>query len=174
MHLNAPATEKSRNVAAAPHDAGARAVETPRLLFVDDHADFLSMVKLIYRGDDYDLKTEPRSLRALEIAAEFAPHILISDITMPLLDGYELVKKLRENPAIAPFKAIALSGYSDAEHQDKALLAGFDACLIKPVDFDELRQTIDNLCGELSIATLPERRLELNAETRNFPEYVGD
>lgn len=174
MHLNAPATEKNRDVAAPHRDASTRGSEMRRLLFVDDHADFLSMVKLVYRGDAYDLKTETRSTRALEIAAEFAPHVLISDIGMPLLDGYELVKKLRENSALPPFKAIALSGYSDAEHQDKAFLCGFDACLIKPVDFDELRETIDNLCGELCIETLPERRLELGRETHDFSEYASD
>ena len=174
MHLNASATETNCDVAATPRDASTRASETRRLLFVDDHADFLSMVKLVYRNEEFDLKTETRSMCALEIASDFAPHVLISDITMPLLDGYELVKKLRENPAIAPFKAIALSGYGDAEHQDKALLAGFDACLIKPVDFDELRETIDNLCGELCIETLPERKLEFDCEARDFPEYVGD
>ena len=174
MHLNASATETNCDVAAVTRDASTRASEMRRLLFVDDHADFLSMVKLFFRDGDCALQTETRSTRALEIAAEFAPHVLISDITMPLLDGYELVKKLRENPAIAPFKAIALSGYSDAEHQDKALLCGFDAWLIKPVDFDELRQTIDNLCGELAIETLPEQKLELDSETRDFPEYIGD
>ena len=77
-----------------------------------------------------------------DLAAADDYDVVISDIGMPLMDGYELVAALRANPRTASWKAIAVSGFTRAIDEERAGAAGFDAHLAKPVSIDELIQTL--------------------------------
>jgi CheY-like chemotaxis protein len=72
---------------------------------------------------------------------------VISDLSMPEMDGCEMMTQLRGKAHLSPFKSIALSGYG-ASHQESALAAGYDIHLAKPVDFDHLTNVIDQLARE--------------------------
>jgi two-component system CheB/CheR fusion protein len=119
-----------------------------RVLVVDDQEDILHVMRLILtRQQNYCVETASSGMQALRKAETFEPDIIVSDITMPVMDGCELMTQLREKPHLHPFKSIALSGYG-GEREDVALAAGYDVHLVKPVDYDNLTEIIDQLAQE--------------------------
>ncbi len=114
-----------------------------RVLLVDDHEDMLSMMRMMMERRSYHVATALSGEQALQLAQGFEPHVVVSDIGMPGMDGYEMMLALRSMNALAPFKSIALSGYDAHDEEPRARAAGYDAQLTKPVNFDSLFQTID-------------------------------
>jgi CheY-like chemotaxis protein len=122
-----------------------------RVLLVDDQDDMLTMMNLMFtRHRDYAVEIANSGEQAMQKAPAFSPHVVVSDISMPDMDGCELMEKLRglEGAQLSPFKSIALSGY-DVGHDARVLTAGYDAQLTKPVDFDVLFGTIDQLARDM-------------------------
>ncbi|MBW3637916.1 MAG: response regulator [Armatimonadetes bacterium] len=124
-----------------------------RVLVVDDQPDLLSMLDLMMQRRKYAVKTALSGDEALEVAPDFAPHVVISDIGMPGMDGYQLMAHLRAAPDLAPFKSIALSGYDLHTETSRARSAGYDAHLLKPIEFDQLFEMIEELVGEMELDT---------------------
>lgn len=120
-----------------------------RVLVVDDHADMLTMMDLMMQRRSYAVKTATSGYEALELASEFAPHVVVSDIGMPGMDGFQLMQNLRSTPEMAPFKAIALTGYDLISEPELALESGFDAHITKPIEFDELFEMIERLAQQM-------------------------
>ena len=127
------------------HSLDESAAPGVRVLIVDDHADMVGLMRMMMERRCYRVATALSGEQALEVAPEFGPHVVISDIGMPGMDGYEMMLALRSMNARAPFKSIALSGYDATQEEPRARAAGFDAQLTKPIDFDSLFQTIDAL-----------------------------
>lgn len=121
-----------------------------RVLIVDDQPDLLSMLNLMMQRRQYAVKTAQSGDQALQLAPDFSPHVVISDIGMPGMDGYQLMQNLRANDELAPFKSIALSGYDEQSENDRAREAGYDAQMTKPIEFDQLFEMIENLAGEMT------------------------
>jgi len=119
-----------------------------RVLIVDDHADLLSMLDLMMQRRNYLVCTAQSAAQALKIAPEFAPHVVVSDIGMPEMDGYEMMRTMRERDGLGPFKAIALTGYDQELEGDQAQSAGFDAQMTKPIEFDQLFRMIEQLASK--------------------------
>ncbi len=120
-----------------------------RVLVVDDHPDLLTMLDLMMQRRQYAVKTASSADQAIELAPGFCPHVVISDIGMPGMDGYQLMQNLRANGTLAPFKSIALSGYDAQTEAGRAREAGYDAHLTKPIEFDQLFEMIEALAGEV-------------------------
>ena len=119
-----------------------------RVLLVDDQADVLRVMQLILaRCGNYCVETAASGNLALAKAETFAPDVVISDISMPEMDGCEMLIQLREKSCINSFKSIALSGYG-GDQEKAALNAGYDVHLMKPVDYDTLTNVIDQLAQE--------------------------
>ena len=118
-----------------------------RVLLVDDHQDMLDMMEMMMRSREYHVAKALSGSEALEVASDFAPNVIVSDIGMPGMNGYEMMSALRKMHSLHPFKSIALSGYDaqDEDEQERAHSAGYDVQLTKPVDFDSLFQTIEDL-----------------------------
>ena len=114
-----------------------------RILLVDDHEDFLLMMGIMLkRKRGYAVETANSGHRALAVASEFCPHLVISDITMPGMNGLQMMDEMKAR-VIAPFKSIALSGHElPREEQSNS---GYDLHFIKPVDFEQLLTAIDRL-----------------------------
>lgn len=119
-----------------------------RVLVVDDHPDLLLMLDLMMQRRKYAVQTAQSGAEALQIAREFAPHVVVSDIGMPEMDGYQLMRTLRERDGLGPFKSIALTGYDHQMEGDSAQNAGFDAQLTKPIEFEQLFEMIERLACE--------------------------
>ena len=125
-------------------------VPTPslRVLLVDDHPDLLAMLDLMMQRRKYAVRTAQSGSEALEIVPEFAPHVIISDIGMPEMDGCEMMRSMRGNANQSSFKSIALSGYDEDMEGERIREAGFDAHVQKPIEFDELFALIEDLVQE--------------------------
>lgn len=118
-----------------------------RILVVDDDADSREMLKFFLKNYNALIMTAESVKEALAQFAESKPDILISDLGMPEMDGYDLIKQIRafpeENDKRTP--AIALTGYVSAEEQKRVEAAGFDVHIAKPVDYNKLLKTISSL-----------------------------
>ena len=114
-----------------------------RILLVDDHDDLLLMMSLMLRRKrGYAVETANSGQRALELAPEFCPHVIISDITMPGMNGYQMMEAMKAQDC-PPFKCIALSGHDTPDGDE--MESHYDVHLTKPVDFETLFSVIERL-----------------------------
>jgi CheY-like chemotaxis protein len=84
---------------------------------------------------------------ALSVAAEFLPEVVLLDIGLPGMDGYEVAHQLRLMPTQTTAFLVAITGYGGAEDRARAKLAGFDEYLVKPADLDLLREWLATRVG---------------------------
>ena len=118
-----------------------------RVLLVDDHDDMLTMMRVLMSRRNFHVVTANSPFLALELMQRFNPHVVVSDIGMPDMDGYELMKKLRDQNSNRTFKAIALSGFDLETDRELSRAAGYDAHLSKPINFDLLFEMISRLAN---------------------------
>jgi len=121
------------------------AVKPVRILFVEDSTDVLNLLRIELEDLGYSVMMATDGERGLEIANRELPDIIVSDIKMPRFDGYELIKHVRRTPELAAIPAIALTGLGRSKDVEKALNAGYDAHLCKPVELNELVSMIEKL-----------------------------
>jgi signal transduction histidine kinase len=150
--VDLPAADtESADQGAASQATGAPSREVPakerRILIVDDNEDAAGLLAetLVLRG--YTTRVAYDGPTALRIASEFHPDAALLDIGLPVMDGYELARRLREQPLLHQLPLIAVTGYGqEADHQ-RSSDAGFKAHLVKPVRFEVLeallRRTVE-------------------------------
>jgi CheY-like chemotaxis protein len=148
MTVYLPAQIKAQAPLAAPAAAAdtppARAATARRVLVVDDleaSAETLMML-LEMEGCEVKIATEGRS--ALDIAQSFLPDVVLLDIGLPGMNGFEVAHGLRNLPAARDALLIALTGYGEAESRERSAQAGFDYHMVKPADLDLLLSMIRN------------------------------
>ena len=127
--------------AAQAEDGAARADGAAgplRLLVVDDNVDAAATLGMLLEACGYEVEVENDSLGALARARRRAPDAALLDIGLPEMDGNELARRLRADPATAAIVLIAVTGYGQEQDRKAALEAGFDHHLVKPVDMDRL------------------------------------
>ena len=124
-----------------PHDQSLNGV---KVLVVDDDADAREVVSLALAQCGAKTAAVGSAREAMRILPEFKPDVLVSDIGMPGEDGNDFIRRLRSLGAttIADIPAVALTGYADQEDQDRALTAGFQKFVPKPVEVDELAAVV--------------------------------
>jgi two-component system CheB/CheR fusion protein len=116
-----------------------------RILFVEDSPDVLNLLRIELEDLGYSVLMARDGERGLEIATRELPDVIVSDIKMPRFDGYELIKHVRRIPPLAKIPAIALTGLGRNQDVEKAIHAGYNAHLCKPVDLNELVSLIEKL-----------------------------
>ncbi|HWQ36142.1 MAG TPA: response regulator [Blastocatellia bacterium] len=123
-----------------------------RVLIVDDEADSRKLLSTILSQSEARVETAESAAEAIRLMEAWQPEVLISDISMPVMDGFELIQQLRQHnrEQISHIPAIALTAYARAEDRIRALAAGYQMHLAKPVEPDELVVTIASLTGRLA------------------------
>jgi CheY-like chemotaxis protein len=117
-----------------------------RLLVVDDDRDSRELLLIALQSYGGEVVAVPTAEEALAERQKNQPHLLISDIKMPGMDGYDLIRQLRALEVQGEMlPAIAVTACASRDDQLKVLNAGFQAYLTKPVDFDELIVVIISL-----------------------------
>lgn len=113
-----------------------------RILIVDDSRDGGESLAMLLRvlGAEVALAHSGRS--ALESVDSFRPDVVLLDIGMPGMDGYEVARRIRANPANRHISLIALTGWGQDEDRRRSVAAGFNHHLVKPADIDQLRQLL--------------------------------
>jgi signal transduction histidine kinase len=116
-----------------------------QVLIVEDSPDTLSLLCTLFEQKGCRIMPATSGEEALRLALENRPTIIVSDIGMPNMDGYDLLTNLRRLPGLSDVPAIAISGYAMEEDRERATAAGFVAHLAKPVNVEELFALIQKL-----------------------------
>ncbi len=131
-------------------------LEVPRLtgvrvLIVDDEPDARDLLKRILSEFEAEVETVSSASEALPLVERAHPDVLVSDIGMPEVDGYELIRAVRLLPADdgGQTPALALTAFARSEDRQRALLAGYQAHVAKPIEPSELITTIASLAGRI-------------------------
>jgi signal transduction histidine kinase/DNA-binding response OmpR family regulator len=119
-----------------------QAAEPRRILVVEDNLDTAVCLSEILQTFQYEVEVAYDGSSALSKAESFRPDIMLIDIGLPELNGYEVARRLRENPSFSGTLLIAITGYGQERDKESARLSGFDYHLTKPVNFDELMELI--------------------------------
>ncbi|MCA9219774.1 MAG: PAS domain S-box protein [Planctomycetales bacterium] len=131
--VSSPATEQ-------PNDSDSDAIATFRVLIVDDNRSSSYLLKRLLEKLNQQVRVADSATAALDILPQFHPQVIISDIAMPGMTGYELASRIRQMKLTPPPRLIALTGYGQATDRQQALQAGFDDHMVKPVGLPALRQ----------------------------------
>ena len=113
-----------------------------RILIVDDSRDTILTLRVLLEQMGQEVTQAKNGGAALIAAAVFRPEIVLCDIGLPDMDGYAVVKALRADPALRGAHLVALTGYGQPEDRNRALKAGFDRHLTKPISHDQLRDLL--------------------------------
>jgi CheY-like chemotaxis protein/anti-sigma regulatory factor (Ser/Thr protein kinase) len=125
---------------ARPQDKASRGI---RALIVDDNHDAASMLTEAMQSFGYDTRLALDGPSALDVAARFKPHVVLLDLGLPVMDGYEVAERLRLGDVSALL--VAVTGYGQEADRSRSQSAGFVAHFVKPVDLDELRRFLERL-----------------------------
>ncbi len=108
-----------------------------KILVVDDENDVLLILKTAL-SEEYDVKTSSNGIDALAAAEEFMPDLVILDMMMPEMDGFEVMAEMKKRDSLARIPVVFLTGVSDKEKIRRALDMGTSYYLVKPFDYNEL------------------------------------
>ena len=117
-------------------------IPSRRILIVDDNTDAANSLSELLKMDGHETLPAFSAEEALSFADVFNPEIVLLDIGLPRMDGYEVARRLRLSPLHSRATLIALTGYGQQDDLDRAQTAGFDAHLIKPVDLTTLTKLL--------------------------------
>jgi signal transduction histidine kinase/CheY-like chemotaxis protein len=113
-----------------------------RILIVDDSRDGGESLATLLRVLGAEVALAHSGRTALECVDTFKPHVVLLDIGMPGMDGYEVARRIRANPANRNISLIALTGWGQDEDRRRSVAAGFNHHLVKPADIEQLRQLL--------------------------------
>ncbi len=116
-----------------------------RILIVDDNRDAAMSLAMLMELTSNETHTVFDGLEAVQAAASFRPDVVLLDIGMPKLNGYEAARRIREQPWGKGMTLVALTGWGHEEDRQKSKAAGFDAHLVKPVDHVALTRLLAEL-----------------------------
>ena len=134
-----------RKQAVTEPSAAAQTVVVPspqRVLVVDDHHDAAESLAMLLRMSGHDVQVAQDGPMALSMAAALRPDIVLLDIGLPGMDGYELARRIRELPELAAVQLIAVTGHGREADRQAAAAAGFHAFITKPVDPEALARLL--------------------------------
>lgn len=118
---------------------------TKRILLVDDYPDALEIWGLYLRSLGYDVVTADDGLQAIDEAHRSSPDIIVLDLELPGITGFEAALRLRQSPQTAALPLIAATGYSHLKQLDQARDCGFDSIIVKPCEPAALVAEIERL-----------------------------
>lgn len=116
-----------------------------RILVVDDSVDTLEMLRRLFEMDGAIVSTAKSGAEALKILAQGKFDVILSDISMPVMDGFELLRRLRALPEGADTPVLALTGFGRAEDVERAIAEGFLSHVTKPIDVAGLVELLQRL-----------------------------
>ncbi len=116
-----------------------------RILIIDDNRDVADSLAMLLSTFGADVRVAYGGEEGLERFREFLPQLVLLDLGMPRVDGYETARRLRALPEGRAVKLVALSGWGQEQSRGRVQDAGFDGQLTKPAGFEDLRSLLDSL-----------------------------
>ena len=140
--LAEPAPESARKT---PEASSASSAKGPRrMLVVDDNVDSAESMALVLRLQGHEVRLAYDGQSALEEAQSFRPEVMFLDLDLPKMDGYEVARRLRLEPAMRYMTLVAMTGYGQEEDRQRTQEAGFQLHLVKPVDFSKVEELLSS------------------------------
>ena len=122
-----------------------------KILVVDDNVDTVLGFSMLLKASGHDVRTAHDGLSAVETAIDYRPNVVLLDIGLPGLNGYEVAKRLRQHPDLKNTVLIALTGYGQDADRQTSQQAGFDHHLVKPARFDQLKKILATVQERLKL-----------------------
>ena len=116
-----------------------------RILVAEDNAVNRELLRELLEARGYSVSEACDGQEALHMIEQSLPELLLLDIGMPVLDGFAVIRKIRENPRLAPLPVVAVTAYAMRGDREKILSSGFDGYLSKPLNPSSLTQELDRL-----------------------------
>ncbi len=116
-----------------------------RVLVVDDNVDTVTTLALLVKESGHDVRTAYDGSTVLEAALDYRPNVVLLDIGLPGLNGFEVAKQLRQQPSLQNAVLVAMTGYGGMSDRQRSQEAGFDHHLVKPGDFGKVLQILATL-----------------------------
>jgi len=137
------------------------------VLVVEDNVDSAEIMGFVLKLGGHETRLAYDGSAALDAARAFQPQVILCDIGLPGMDGYEVAQQLRAQPQFKQARLIALSGYGQHEDRRRAKEAGFDYHLTKPVDPHALAALLDSVCLDALAVNVKGGELWLSVKCMN-------
>jgi two-component system cell cycle response regulator DivK len=124
----------------------------PKVLIVEDHDDTREMLRILLEMKSCHVVEACNGQEAIEVANREQPDLILMDGSLPLLDGLEATRRIRENVGLREVLILALNGWGTPSFHAAALAAGCDDCMTKPIDFEELERHMAPLFDRNAVA----------------------
>jgi PAS domain S-box-containing protein len=142
FEVRLPVTSAPRE---APQSEGSRRAPRRRILIVEDNTDAAQMLRELLELSGQEVTVVESGREALDALAHHGADVVLCDLGLPGMSGYDLARAIRKDPALAEIPLVAVSGYGQPEDRRRAAEAGFDDHLTKPVDLAALDRVLDQL-----------------------------
>ncbi|MGH8328788.1 MAG: ATP-binding protein, partial [Steroidobacteraceae bacterium] len=146
IHLPAIAAVPAKQ--ATPRRADPQLFVSCRVLIADDNHDAAVSLSMLLQSMGHDTRVVHDGIEALEEAELFRPDVVLLDIGMPRLDGYDTARRMASQPWAATMQIVAVTGWGQETDRQRAKDAGFHRHLVKPVDLDALREVMSEGCEQ--------------------------
>jgi CheY-like chemotaxis protein len=136
--LNAPQTAESVNM-----------IRPLRVLIVDDNVDTVLSFSMLLKASGHDVCKAHDGLAAVQAASDYRPDVVLLDIGLPGLNGYEVAKRIRQIPILKEVVLVALTGYGQDTDRQMSTQAGFDHHLVKPARLEQLQKILSEVAVKI-------------------------
>ncbi len=116
-----------------------------KILYIEDHPAQRDIMAQMLELSGYEVAVASDGIDGLEQARSWKPDLILMDLRMPRMDGFEAIKELRKDPTTEEIPVIAISAWASAKHKERAMEAGANEHFTKPVDLTRLLDTINRL-----------------------------
>jgi two-component system, cell cycle response regulator DivK len=123
---------------------------THTILVVDDYADTRRVVRWMLERQGYKVVEAADGAAAVEVAARERPALVLMDLSMPQIDGFDATRSIHENEGLTGVPVIAMTAHDMLQFRDRAEETGFDYYITKPIDFQRLAVLVEKLLGRAS------------------------
>jgi CheY-like chemotaxis protein len=144
-----------------------------RVYLVDDDHDTTDCMRLLFKHWGHDVHVANDGALAIEEAPFIRPDLMLVDLGMPQIDGLQVARRLRARAELAETSLVAVTGYADAPHCERALAAGFDECLIKPLPVESMLALLDRVQARIA-ATRERAALAVEAVVQSRQAVAQD
>lgn len=134
-----------------------------RILLIDDEADILEFVKYNLERDGYEVFTASNGAEGLEVALKAKPHLILLDMMMPILDGIETCKAIRQSPVLKNVMVVFLSAVGTEETMVQGYGAGADDYINKPIKMNVLRSRVQAILKRITPVEISDK-IEIDVE----------
>jgi PAS domain S-box-containing protein len=124
-----------------------REIRPFRMVIIEDNVIAARSTQMLLNELGHQTEIAHNGIQGIAIVQQFRPEVVLCDLGLPGIDGYEVARRLRQSSEVSEIHLISTSGYGQEEDKQRALAAGFDAHLVKPIDFRELQRMLSELAG---------------------------